>query len=315
MLISVIIPVYNVESFLRECLDSVRAQLCTDWEAICIDDGSTDRSGAILDEYAAMDGRFRVIHKPNEGVSVARNLGLSMAGGEYVCFVDGDDTVTDRWLADYRDAIKRFKYDVVRMRSLHDDCRGEYRDGALYSWWWNECVRDGYPWMYCVRRNVAVVEAFPVGVAMGEDEIYCLRLMSHVKSACQLESRGYVHRVVGGSAMFRRLSSEERLRYLESLLKSVENSPLVVPRVLTRMLSDAVAAWVCRPADVTRRRDIREMTLKVSTPERFSWSGMKRIDRVPFVLFCWCGWMWPYAIVAHTVSAAVWMKRVFGRRS
>lgn len=90
---SIIIPVYNVAPYLRECLDSVLAQNFPDWEAICVDDGSIDESGAILDEYAAKDKRFRVIHKENGGVSSARNVGLDTARGAWVWFVDGDDMI------------------------------------------------------------------------------------------------------------------------------------------------------------------------------------------------------------------------------
>ena len=81
MKFSIIIPVYNVAQYLRECLDSVLAQTFTDWEAICVDDGSTDGSGAILDEYAAKDWRFRVIHQDNAGVGFARNVALNVARG------------------------------------------------------------------------------------------------------------------------------------------------------------------------------------------------------------------------------------------
>ena len=88
---SIIIPVYNVAPYLRECLDSVLAQTFPDWEAICVDDGSSDGSGAILDEYAAKDVRFRVIHQHNRGVGAARNAGLDAAKGGWVLFLDGDD--------------------------------------------------------------------------------------------------------------------------------------------------------------------------------------------------------------------------------
>ena len=90
---SIIIPVYNVAPYLRECLDSVLAQTFTDWEAICVDDGSTDGSGAILDEYAAKDQRFKVVHQKNAGVGAARNAGLEIAKGEWICFADGDDAL------------------------------------------------------------------------------------------------------------------------------------------------------------------------------------------------------------------------------
>ncbi len=76
--VSVIVPVYNTEKYLRRCLDSILAQTFTDWECLIIDDGSTDASPAICDEYAARDSRFRVFHKANGGVSSARNVGLDV---------------------------------------------------------------------------------------------------------------------------------------------------------------------------------------------------------------------------------------------
>ena len=86
--VSVIIPVYNVEKYLRACLDSVVNQTFRDIEIICVDDGSTDGSGAILDEYAAKDSRMRVIRQANAGAGAARNAGLDVATGEYVFFAD-----------------------------------------------------------------------------------------------------------------------------------------------------------------------------------------------------------------------------------
>lgn len=93
MLISIIIPVYNVEQFLRECLDSVLAQTMTDFEVLLVDDGSPDRAGEICDEYAARDARIRVFHTPNQGVCAARNLALDHAKGKYVYFIDSDDWI------------------------------------------------------------------------------------------------------------------------------------------------------------------------------------------------------------------------------
>ena len=91
MKVSVIIPVYNVEKYLRACLDSVVNQTLRDIEIICVDDGSTDGSGAILDEYAEKDSRVKAIHQPNAGAGAARNVGLARATGEYLFFCDPDD--------------------------------------------------------------------------------------------------------------------------------------------------------------------------------------------------------------------------------
>lgn len=91
--ISVIIPIYGVEKYLRRCLDSVLNQTFTDWQAICINDGSPDNSGAIAEEYARRDNRFVVIHQTNGGLADARNMGLRHATGEYVMFLDSDDFI------------------------------------------------------------------------------------------------------------------------------------------------------------------------------------------------------------------------------
>ena len=93
VMISVICPVYNSEKYLRRCLDSVLNQTFHDWELICVNDGSSDNSAAILDEYAARDSRVRVINKKNGGASDARNYGMRAARGKYVFFLDSDDFI------------------------------------------------------------------------------------------------------------------------------------------------------------------------------------------------------------------------------
>ena len=89
--ISVIVPVYKVENYLRKCLDSLLAQTFQDFEILVIDDGSPDQSGAICDEYASKDVRVKVFHLENHGVSYARNFGIEKASGRWICFVDSDD--------------------------------------------------------------------------------------------------------------------------------------------------------------------------------------------------------------------------------
>lgn len=96
MKVSVIIPVYNVAAYLEQCVQSVLSQTYTDTEIILVDDGSTDKSGQICDQLAQQDERIRVVHKPNGGLSDARNAGLRFATGEYVAFLDGDDVWLQR---------------------------------------------------------------------------------------------------------------------------------------------------------------------------------------------------------------------------
>ena len=96
--ISIIIPVYRSEKYLRECVESILYQTYTSWELILVDDGSPDKSGMLCDEYTAKDSRIRVIHKGNEGVGAARNAGIEMATGDRLCFIDSDDTVEPNYL-------------------------------------------------------------------------------------------------------------------------------------------------------------------------------------------------------------------------
>lgn len=118
--ITIIIPVYNVEPYIRKCLDSIVNQSFRELEIICINDGSTDRSGEICEEYAASDVRFRVIHQPNSGISAAINAGLDLMSGEYVGFVDPDD-----WLElNFYDAL----YRLIEEHQVDFVCTGYYKN-------------------------------------------------------------------------------------------------------------------------------------------------------------------------------------------
>ena len=111
--VSVIVPVYNVEPYLRRCLDSILAQTFTDFEAILVDDGSTDGSGAICDEYAATDSRFVVVHKGNEGVAQARLTAFEHSKGELITFVDADDYVSPEYIRVLADTVEKENADMV----------------------------------------------------------------------------------------------------------------------------------------------------------------------------------------------------------
>ena len=104
-LVSVIVPVYNVEEYLKECIDSIVGQTYRHLEIILVDDGSSDQCGKICDEYSMIDNRIRVIHQPNRGLSAARNAGLEVARGEYVSFIDSDDYLDRQFIAKLLEAF------------------------------------------------------------------------------------------------------------------------------------------------------------------------------------------------------------------
>lgn len=124
--ISIIIPVYNVEQYLVRCLDSILNQTYRNWELILVNDGSTDNSGLICNQYVQSDSRIRVIHQPNEGVSAARNKGLDVATGDYISFIDPDDFIEAEMYSMLNDYLSEIKIDIVRF--------GAYRDGDVLNW-------------------------------------------------------------------------------------------------------------------------------------------------------------------------------------
>lgn len=212
---SVIIPVYNVAPYLRECLDSVLAQTFTDWEAICVDDGSTDGSGAILDEYAAKDNRIKVIHQANTGVSAARNTALEIAVGEYVCFVDGDDVILPKWFEHFNALIVDTNCDWARLALTEWVSGTEYPNvRACCNVVWNSeredeivttglrCVlEDGYSWLNAIRRSVVGNTRFDTNLVMHEDCIFLANIVLGGKfSICVGDYAGYLYRKRGESA-------------------------------------------------------------------------------------------------------------------
>ena len=111
--VSVIIPVYNIEKYLKKCLDSVTNQTFSDIEIICVNDGSTDNSLSILEEYAKKDNRIKIINKENGGLSSAWNAGLNEVSSEYVTFVDGDDWIDTKTFKLAYEAMINNKVDYV----------------------------------------------------------------------------------------------------------------------------------------------------------------------------------------------------------
>lgn len=114
--VSVVVPIYNVESYLIRCIDSILGQTYQNLEVILIDDGATDRSGEIVDQYAAKDQRIVPIHKKNGGLSDARNAGIETASGEYICFVDADDLLHPDYVELMLEQCVSYGCDIVQCR-------------------------------------------------------------------------------------------------------------------------------------------------------------------------------------------------------
>lgn len=185
--ISIIVPVYKAEAFLEDCIDSILSQTFSDFELFLVDDGSPDNCGAICEEYAARDGRIRVIHQENRGQAAARNHALTLAEGEWVCFVDSDDLIHPQMVQLLYDAAMEAGAGISMCGMLEDTVLPEdfYREPplmyelltmdeetltALYD-------RDEYPaWVACaklIRRETVESHLFCEGRVFEDNEAVC----------------------------------------------------------------------------------------------------------------------------------------------
>lgn len=202
MKISVIIPVYNTpEKKLRRCLDSIIVQSFGDYECIIVDDGSTDCSGEIIDEYSRLDSRFCAIHKKNGGVSSARNYGLEIAKGEWIVFVDSDDYLLPDHISSMMAAVSD-DVDLVMtgFRFLHPDKTTEHgynkaryigKEAIKRFLLDSEFLRFQVPWDRAYRNKKNLT--FDEKLSLGEDRLFCYNYLMNCKGVATIERITYVH--------------------------------------------------------------------------------------------------------------------------
>ena len=208
--ISIIIPVYNAERFLRRCLNSVLNQSYSNWECIIVDDGSKDSSPAICDEYVKTDSRFKVIHKENGGVSRARNTGLSLVVGEWVTFVDSDDEVKESYVQHFVEALKKNVYiyisgiNIIHMHKSDKPIIYPKNGvcGITDIFTKNELCRHGYACAKCYNlkelRTWGVT--FNQQIKFSEDLLFILECLKYTDKICYIPTADYQYYIRGNSA-------------------------------------------------------------------------------------------------------------------
>lgn len=214
-IISIIVPVYNAEKTLHKCVNSIFNQSYKNWKLLLINDGSTDNSGIICNEYAQQDERVKVFHKSNGGVSSARNVGLDNAEGEWITFVDSDDYVYESWLNNFIFEIAKdnnvdlvmqgFKVDkplwndeddkeISNRRYFGINYVGSVNDGILLM---NKNAMRGYLWIkifkYKIIKDYNI--RFDCRFRILEDEEFCLRYLTHCKKLLFTDKIGYFYNV------------------------------------------------------------------------------------------------------------------------
>ena len=235
--VSIIIPVYNTEKYLSQCLDSVLSQSFADWECILVDDGSSDRSGKICDEYVTKDSRFRVIHKGNGGVSRARNLGISEAKSEYICFLDSDDRMKKDHLKTCLKKIsdadllifgfERFNGRTDKRVLVNNEINGfAYCHDFLYSLKENAITSEFFcfPWNKLYRRSLLVENkiSFPEDISMREDEIFSYRYLPYVKKVVSISDVLIEYNDAGFGLSAKKLNPEKSIRLARYLIQQTE---------------------------------------------------------------------------------------------
>ena len=218
--ISIIVPVYNVEKYLRECLDSISQLKAVTWEAILVDDGSTDTSGQICDEYAKQDSRFRVIHQKNAGVSAARNAGLDAAKGEWIWFVDSDDSINPDFEISNPEVLSDADYVLFDMRKFRD---GEDLNSLEHQRSTVKCTdlsKNDFLCKYQCNHHQRL--AFSLGTRVGEDLEFQYKYLTRCQRPARLDAVLYNYRLREGSA-----TQDDSYRR-----KNVEDLPIVLQHLL-----------------------------------------------------------------------------------
>ena len=208
--ISVIVPVYKGVRFLREALDSVRAQTFQDWECVCVDDGAKDGSGALADRLAEEDRRIRVIHQANGGTSVARNTALSVVRGKYVAFLDEDDIYHPRFLEVLHDIIVRTGADIAGCERMKfaEETHPVFAEEAPSAGALRIADRPGIAalaadyyqgipfeiWRNLYRTDLVREHSFPPGVRVEQDLYWLYTLLPKISSFALTDWIGYAWR-------------------------------------------------------------------------------------------------------------------------
>lgn len=252
--ISVIVPVYNVEKYLSYCIESILAQTYTNFELLLVDDGSKDQSGYICDEYAKKDGRIKVFHIKNSGVSVARNTGLNEATGMWVCFVDSDD-----WLdKDYLDGFnydtssdlllqgfkRQYGQEVLKVSFEAEKYTGVRVVEKIVELERKEILIFRPPWAKLFKKKIIddCCLKFDPAISIGEDFLFVLYYVLHTESVCISSKCGYNYRIISGSLTFKPYSMEKRIWISNEFYKigSLLSEKYCYPKILEELMRSRV---------------------------------------------------------------------------
>lgn len=326
---SIIIPVYNVAPYLHECIDSVLAQTLDSWEAILVDDGSADGSGGMLDEYIKEDNRLRVVHQKNLGVAAARNVGLEIAKGDWIVFLDADDHLSPFTLEILNKAIclhpdvdlVQYRYQwyqdgVETFKGTEDvsNVTFEFVDVSAYISY--TIHKLGFCEVAYSRRVVGG-ERFPPMV-IGEDRLFYLRVLERARKMVVTNAVLYGYRSRAGSATTggmtaSKLSDDlvymlETLRLLDASTKRHDES---LNRVLALELTENLAKLFWQMSKDDRRKTLPHWTraLRIGAHVRWLPLGIRLLMLASgygnTMFACWLFCYVPYRVKSSWIRSFV----------
>ncbi len=206
VLVSIVVPVYKVEKYVEKCIKSLLNQTYYNIQIIVIDDGSPDKSGIICDKLSKKDARIEVVHKKNEGVSIARNTGIEIAKGEYICFVDSDDYVMPNYIENLVYSMEKDMVDMVVCGHIRNDNNRETkvfsyqekimdRSERLFYTYLSVNLEACYPWNKLFKKDIIQKNniRFPEGIHPGEDLLFCIFYINYVTRVSFIKKYLYVY--------------------------------------------------------------------------------------------------------------------------
>lgn len=308
-MISIVIPVFNAERFLRYTLESLVAQTFHEWEAICVDDCSSDGSDRILDQFARQDSRFHVKHlAKNVGPDGARNIAVSLARGEWITFVDADDMLAEKWLEMAVSVIVRENPDVVRQSYFYGvnppknffKRRGPvtttiYKGMEATKWAWETFFPKGFLWATFFRREIIDGLQFKPRMRCKEDSIWMIEAVPKIKKICYNDFEGYFYRAVPESVSRRKRQYSQCVAYLEALyciwnqqreLAASIGAELILKKCIRHSAENDVIEWIRMSDTPLGNSDVRRAYLSLFRACR--WSAIKSRSGSFFIpLACW----------------------------
>ena len=229
MKVSIVIPVYNVEKYIRQCLESVINQTLKDIEIIIVNDGTKDNSMKIVEEYLS-DKRIKIINKENGGLSSARNTGMREAQGKYICFIDSDDFIDSSMMEELYNKIEKTNSDVVesgillydnKTHKVEERKNKKYNSTEKGSYLWGkyttEVCNKIYKREFLLKNNIFFEEGM-----IHEDDLFTIRILFSTNKIEKIEKSFYYYRINREESIMTNVNLEKRLQALQRIAEKIK---------------------------------------------------------------------------------------------